>query len=159
MCTELRLCSIFCAFHESKKSTMSCVVCIEGDDFDVDAALPRLALESPLLRYLAVRRGEAHRRGNQVLVAAESSLNFEISPAFFAHLSSELPLIRQFLRAQAATLSWLSNAPGVQRAYVKVVMQLRDVAKFPQEDEALPDDIIRLLAMSGLRLRVSFSSE
>ena len=138
---------------------MSCVIRIEGEDFDVDDVLPRLALESPLLRYVAVRRGEAHRRGNQVLVAGESSLEFEISPAFFAHLSSELPLIRQFLQAQATTFSWLTSAPGVQRAYIQVVMQLRDVAKFPQEDEELPDDIIRLLAASGLRLRVSFSGE
>lgn len=138
---------------------MSCVLFIEGDDFDVDDVLVRLASESPALRFAVVRRGEAHRRGNQVLVAAESSLSLEFSSTFFTALSSELPLIRQFLRAQAATLSWLTRAPGVQRAYVKVTMQLRDVAKFPQEEEELPDDIIRQLAMSGLRLRVSFSGE
>ena len=64
-----------------------------------------------------------------------------------------------FLQAHAATIFWLAHAPTVQRAHIKVVMQMRDVAAFPQEDEALPDDIIRLLAASGLRLRVSFSSE
>ncbi len=138
---------------------MSCVLCIEGDDFEVDDVLARLASEAPALRFAVVRRGEAHRRGKQVLVAAESSLNLEFSSEFFAHLSSELPFIRQFLRAQAATLSWLTHAPGVQRAYIKVTMQLRDVAKFPQEEGDLPDDIIRLLAASGLRLRVSFSGE
>ena len=138
---------------------MSCTVCIEGADFELDDVLPKLAVESPQLRYAAMRRGVAHRRGHQVLVSAESSLEFEISPAFFAHLSSELPLVRQFLQANAATFSWLTRAQGVQRAYVKVVMQMRDVAKFPQDDEELPEDIIRLLAMSGLRLRVSFSSE
>ena len=148
-----------CVILKSKKLIMSCVVCIEGDDFDVDAVLPRLASESPQLRVAVVRRGEAHRRGREVLVAAASALNLEISPAFFANLSSELPLIRQFLQAHAAALSWLTHAPDVQRAYVKVVMQLHDDANFPQEDEALPDDIIRVLAMAGLRFRVSFASE
>lgn len=138
---------------------MSCVICIEGEEFDVDEVLLRLASQSSQLRCAAVRRGEAHRRGRQVLVAAQSSLEIEISAQYFDLLSSELPLIRQFLKTHATTFSWLTSSPGVQHAYIRVVMQLRDVAKFPQEDEELPDDIIRLLAMSGLRLRVSFSGE
>lgn len=138
---------------------MSCVIRIEGEDFDVDEVVLRLASQSPPLRYVAVRRGDAHRSGKQVLVAAQSSLEIEISAQYFELLSSELPLIRRFLQAHATTFSWLTSVPGVQHAYISVVMQLRDVAKFPQEDEELPDDIIRLLAMSGLRLRVSFSSE
>ena len=64
-----------------------------------------------------------------------------------------------FLQARAATISWLAHAPTVQRAHIKVVMQMRDVAGFPQKDEALPDDIMRLLTASGLRLRVSFEGE
>lgn len=138
---------------------MSSVVCIEGTDFDVDALLPVVETRLPGVLYAAVRSGEAYRRGNQALVATESSLSFEISPAFYPHLPSELPHIRRFLLAHAAVLSRFTSAPGVQRAYIQVVMQMRDVAQFPQEDEDLPEDVIRLLALTGLRLRVSFSSE
>ena len=137
---------------------MSCVIRIEGKEFDVDKVLPRLATESPALPYMVVRKGEAYRKGRQALVADQSSLNFDVSSEFFSHLADELPVIRRFLLRHMATLSWLTNVTGVEYAYIDVVMQLRDVAQFPQDEEALPESVIQLLAMSGLRLRISFSS-
>ena len=137
---------------------MSCVIRIEGKEFDVDKVLPRLATESPMLTYQVVRKGEAYRRARQALVAEQSSLNFDVSSDFFSHLADELPVIRRFLLRHMATLSWLTNVAGVEYAYIDVVMQLRDVAQFPQDEEALPESVIQLLAMSGLRLRISFSS-
>ena len=137
---------------------MSSVIRIEGKEFDVDKVLPRLATESPVLPYRVVRKGEAYRKGRQALVADQSSLNFDVSSEFFSHLADDLPVIRRFLLRHMATLSWLTNVAGVEYAYIDVVMQLRDVAQFPQDEEALPESVIQLLAMSGLRLRISFSS-
>ena len=137
---------------------MSCVIRIEGKEFDVDKVLPRLATASPALPYRVVRKGEAYRKGRQALVADQSSLNFDVSSEFFSQLADELPVIRRFLLRHMATLSWLTNVAGVEYAYIDVVMQLRDVAQFPQDEEALPESVIQLLAMSGLRLRISFSS-
>ena len=137
---------------------MACLIRIEGKEFDVDTVLPRLAAQSPLLRYAVVRRGEAYRRANQALVAEQSSIEFDLSSEYFSHLADELPLIRRFLLTHMATLSWLTSVKGVEYAYIEVVMQLRDVPQLPRDEEALPEAVIQLLAMSGLRLRISFSS-
>ncbi len=137
---------------------MACRIRIEGKEFEVDKVLPRLAAQSPPLTYQVVRKGEAYRRGRQALVAEQSSLEIAMSSEYFADLSDEFPVIRRFLLTHMTILSWLSSVTGVQYAYIEVVMQLRDVPELPQEEGALPENLIQLLAMSGLRLRISISS-
>ena len=49
-------------FSGAWKLIMACLIRIEGKEIDVDTVLPRLAAQSPPLRYAVVRRGEAYRR-------------------------------------------------------------------------------------------------
>jgi hypothetical protein len=127
---------------------MSCVLRVNGKNFDVDSFL-RSSTLTPLVIY---RRGEPRFPGASTRLEESSGMNVSVSVREFSDLSGQIEDGIRFLAENAEELRRLRNYSGVESIEIDFPAEDRDVAV---RSYSFPSELISLLGQLQIGLSVS----